>query len=170
MKKLAHDGMKSYQNKYDIVYRREASHPNEIWQADHTLLDIVVATGPNKKGRPWLTIIMDDYSRSIAGYYLSLKAPSSIQTALALYQAIKPKEKKQWAINGVPEKFYTDHGSDFVSKHMEQVAIDLRMNLLFSKVGVPRGRGKIERFFSLSIRCFYKSCLDIFLPANSSIC
>ena len=31
--------------------------------------------------------------------------------------------------------------------HMEQVAIDLKINLMFSKVGVPRGRGKIERFF-----------------------
>ncbi|MBC1211098.1 Mu transposase C-terminal domain-containing protein [Listeria booriae] len=165
LKKLAHDGMKSYQNKYDIVYRREASHPNEIWQADHTLLDIVVATGPNKQGRPWLTIIMDDYSRSIAGYYLSLKAPSSIQTALALYQAIKPKEKKQWAINGIPEKFYTDHGSDFVSKHMEQVAIDLKMNLLFSKVGVPRGRGKIERFF-LTVNQMLLQELPGYIPAG----
>ncbi|MBO8910639.1 DDE-type integrase/transposase/recombinase, partial [Staphylococcus aureus] len=40
-----------------------------------------------------------------------------------------------------------DHGSDFTSHHMEQVAIDLKINLMFSKVGVPRGRGKIERFF-----------------------
>lgn len=39
------------------------------------------------------------------------------------------------------------NGSDFTSHHMEQVAIDLKINLMFSKVGVPRGRGKIERFF-----------------------
>ena len=30
---------------------------------------------------------------------------------------------------------------------MEQVAIDLKIELVFSQVGVPRGRGKIERFF-----------------------
>ena len=30
---------------------------------------------------------------------------------------------------------------------MEQVSADIRMNLSFSRVGVPRGRGKIERFF-----------------------
>ncbi|EJV76018.1 hypothetical protein IG3_05327 [Bacillus cereus HuA2-1] len=30
---------------------------------------------------------------------------------------------------------------------MEQVAIDLKINLVFSAIGVPRGRGKIERFF-----------------------
>jgi putative transposase len=43
--------------------------------------------------------------------------------------------------------FYTDHGSDFTSQHMEQVAADLKMRLIFSKQGEPRGRGKIERFF-----------------------
>lgn len=30
---------------------------------------------------------------------------------------------------------------------MEQVAADLPMELIFSKVKVPRGRGKVERFF-----------------------
>ncbi|GAB5771777.1 hypothetical protein JMUB7517_27740 [Staphylococcus aureus] len=27
--------------------------------------------------RPWLTIIMDDYSRAIAGYFLRFDAPQS---------------------------------------------------------------------------------------------
>src|SRR5260221_7030094 len=30
---------------------------------------------------------------------------------------------------------------------MEQVAVDIRMELAFSEKGVPRGRGKVERFF-----------------------
>jgi putative transposase len=42
--------------------------------------------------------------------------------------------------------FYTDHGSDFTSQHMEQVAADLRMRLVFSLPGQPRGRGKVERY------------------------
>jgi putative transposase len=33
--------------------------------------------------RPWLTLIMDDYSRAIAGYALFLGAPTVLQTALA---------------------------------------------------------------------------------------
>ncbi len=33
--------------------------------------------------------------------------------------------------------------SDFTSKHMEQVAGDIRMELVFSEKGVPRGRGKV---------------------------
>src|SRR6266496_6397658 len=30
---------------------------------------------------------------------------------------------------------------------MEQVAVDLGIELIFSEKGIPRGRGKIERFF-----------------------
>ncbi len=32
---LAHEGTKGYQQAYDLIYRREARRPNEIWQADH---------------------------------------------------------------------------------------------------------------------------------------
>ncbi|MCH5584889.1 Mu transposase C-terminal domain-containing protein [Shimazuella sp. AN120528] len=147
LKKLAHEGKNEYQNSYDMVHRMEASRPNEIWQADHTLLDIVVYNENNMLERPWLTVIMDDYSRAVAGYFLSFQAPSAIQTSLALHQAIWQKRRKEWEICGIPEKFYTDHGSDFTSHHLEQVAVDLKINLVFSTVGVPRGRGKIERFF-----------------------
>ncbi len=147
LKKLAYEGKKEYQNKYDLVHRREASHPNEIWQADHTLLDINVLNEKGKPERPWLTIILDDYSRAVAGYYLTFQSPSAINTSLVLHQAIWKKGNRHWPICGIPEKFYTDHGSDFTSRHLEQVAVDLKINLVFSTVGIPRGRGKIERFF-----------------------
>jgi transposase InsO family protein len=53
----------------------------------------------------------------------------------------------RWRICGIPEVFYTDHGSDFTSLHLEQVCADLKMQLIFSTVGMPRGRGRVERFF-----------------------
>jgi uncharacterized NAD-dependent epimerase/dehydratase family protein len=34
---LAHEGSKRYKEVFDLVHRREAGKPNEIWQADHTL-------------------------------------------------------------------------------------------------------------------------------------
>jgi putative transposase len=83
----------------------------------------------------------------VAGYALSLHAPSSIQTALALRQAIWHKGDAHWSVCGIPETFYTDHGSDFTSQHLEQVAADLQMALVFSIAGKPRGRGKVEPIF-----------------------
>ncbi len=144
---LAHAGSKTYRTTFDLLYRREAEHPNDIWQADHTLLDLWVQQDGGPPARPWLTVIMDDYSRAIAGFGVSFHAPSAIQTALVLRQAIWRKLLPQWHICGIPTTFYTDHGSDFTSHHLEQVSADLKMGLVFSEVGMPRGRGRIERFF-----------------------
>lgn len=144
---LAHHGAKAYGERYDLVHRHEAKAPNAIWQADHTELDILVKDEQGNSRRPWLTIILDDYSRAVAGYMLSFSAPSAAQTALALRQAIWRKSNPGWHVCGIPEILYTDHGSDFTSRHIEQVTADLKIQLIFSAIGQPQGRGKIERFF-----------------------
>jgi putative transposase len=152
---LAHEGTKAYGENFDLLYRREADAPNAVWQADHTQLDIFVDDGGQGR-KPWLTVILDDYSRAVAGYAVSFSAPSAHQTALALRQAIWRKGRPDWSVCGIPGILYTDHGSDFTSRHIEQVAADLKFQLVFSTVGQPRGRGKIERFF--------KSVSQVLLP------
>src|SRR5262245_42317545 len=122
---LAHQGSKAYRTTYDLLYRHEAEKPNELWQADHTQLDIWVREPNGALVRPWLTVVMYDYSRAIAGFRLSFDAPSSIQTALTLRQAIWRKAQPQWKIMGIPATFYSDNGSDFTSQHLEQVSADL---------------------------------------------
>jgi putative transposase len=66
---------------------------------------------------------------------------------LVLRQAIWRKPLPQWHICGIPATFYTDHGSDFTSQHLEQVSAELKLGLVFSEAGMPQGRGRIERFF-----------------------
>jgi putative transposase len=144
---LAHEGTKAYSEAFDLVHRHEATAPNTVWQADHTELDVWLKDGRGQPEKPWLTIILDDYSRAVVGYAIFFGAPSAIQTALALRQAIWRKGRPGWQVCGIPEIFYTDHGSDFTSHHLEQVAADLKIRLVNSRVGRPRGRGKIERFF-----------------------
>ena len=105
------EGSKRYAEVFELIYRRQAARPNEIWQADHTLLDLWVVTPSGKPGRPWLAVIEDDHSRAIAGYAVNLDAPSALQTALALRQAIWRKSEPGWHVCGIPDAFYTDHGS-----------------------------------------------------------
>jgi len=144
---LAHRGNKAYSEGFDLVHRREALKPNSIWQVDHAQLDIKLLREDGSVGKPWLTIVIDDYSRAVAGYYLGFEAPSSLRTSLALRQGIWRKGDPHWQICGIPDVLYTDNGSDFRSKHLEQVAADLKMRLVFSTPGQPQGRGRIERFF-----------------------
>src|SRR6266700_3799518 len=144
---LAHEGAAAYREEFDLIFRREATHSNAMWQADHSPLDIWLLDEHGKAAKPWLTVIEDDYSRAIASFRLTFAEPTALTTALALRQAIWRKDDPSFQICGIPSVFYTDHGSDFTSKHMEQVAVDLGIELIFSEKGVPRGRGKIERFF-----------------------
>ncbi|WP_427131260.1 helix-turn-helix domain-containing protein [Pseudarthrobacter sp. S9] len=64
MRTLAQQGTAVYRDTYELAWRHRAERPNMIWQADHTELDILVLDANLKPGRPWLTTIMDDYSRA----------------------------------------------------------------------------------------------------------
>src|SRR6266853_6618465 len=140
---LAQDGPAAFRDRYELIYRHRAEGPNALWQADHTLLDILVLDANGEAVRPWLTIIIDDYSRAVAGYTIFLEAPTTLQTALALRQAMWSKQHATWPVCGIPDVLYVDHGSDFTSTHLDQVAASLRFRIIYSAVARPQGRGKI---------------------------
>ncbi len=165
---LAHEGTKAYSETFELVHRREADRPNAIWQADHSPLDIFLLRPDGEPAKPWLTIVLDDYSRAVAGYFLSFDSPSTLHTSLALRQAIWRKDDPRWHICGTPDVLYTDHGSDFTSKHLEQVSADLKIRLVFSIPGKPRGRGRIERFFS-AVNEMFLCELDGYAPVGGAV-
>ncbi len=165
---LAHQGSKAYSETFELIHRREADGPNAIWQADHTPLDILLVRSDTQVAKPWLTVIIDDYSRAVAGYFLSFEDPSVLHTSLALRQAIWRKEDSRWIVCGIPDVLYTDNGSDFTSSHLEQVGADLKIRLIFSLPGKPRGRGRIERFFS-TVNEMFLCELDGYAPAGGAV-
>lgn len=144
---LAEGGDAAYRDKFELVYRRETSAPNEQWQMDHTLLDSMVLDDRQRPARPWLTTVLDDFSRAVVGYALGFAAPTAERSALAFHQAVSRKRNPAWVTSGLPDVLYSDHGSDFTSDRIGQVCLDLHVQLIHSRVGVPQGRGKIERFY-----------------------
>ncbi len=121
LRTLALDGDAAYRNRFELVYRRAAAKPNEQWQADHTLLDLQILHGRGHPARPWLTLILDDFSRAVPGYTTFLGAPTAERTALALHQAITRKTNPAWPLQGLPDVLYSDHGSDFTNGRLERV-------------------------------------------------
>ncbi len=144
---LAQEGAAAFRDRYELIHRHRAALPNSIWQADHTLLDLLILDEGGKAARPWLTTVLDDHSRAIAGYMVFLGAPSALNTCLALRQAIWRKPHIGWPVCGIPDMLYVDHGSDFTSRHLDQVAASLHFQIVYSAVARPQGRGKIERLF-----------------------
>ena len=138
---LAHHDPDFYRDNFELVMRREAAHANDVWQADHTQMDVMELDGSARPARPWLTAILDDQSRVVAGYTVFLGAPTALQTALALRQAIWRKADPEWAVCGLPATLYSDHGGDFTSAHMTRVCADLKVQLIHSTPGKPRLTG-----------------------------
>ena len=110
-------------------------YSNHVWQCDHTRADVLLV---DKYGellaRPWLTTVIDTYSRCIVGINLGFDAPSSQVVALALRHAILPKHysaeynlHQEWGTYGLPQHFYTDGGKDFRSNHLNQIGVQLGM-------------------------------------------
>ena len=118
--------------------------------------------------RPWLTTIIDDYSRAICGYYLSFETPCTINIALSLKQAIWRKSNPRWQVCGIPSTLYSDNGKDFTSKHIEQVAADLKIQLKHSTPDKPQGKGRIERFFQ-TVNQLLLMDLSGYSPSNTAL-
>lgn len=125
---LALEGPASYRDRHELVFRHRAERPNALWQVDHTELDILIKDPSGRPSRPWLTTVMDDYSRAICGYMVFEGAPSAMNTALALRQAIWPKSDPAWPMCGISDVLYVDHGSDFTSHHLEYTATSVSSN------------------------------------------
>jgi putative transposase len=108
-------------------------YSNHVWQCDHTRADVLLVDQDGQLlSRPWLTTVIDTYSRCIIGINLGYDAPSSQIVALALRHAILPKQYGseyklhcEWGTYGKPEHFYTDGGKDFRSNHLQQIGVQL---------------------------------------------
>lgn len=119
----------------------------ELWVADF-LHGPKVRVGRQMK-KTYLLCILDDATRYVvfAAFFLSENTGVLID---GLSMAIRRF--------GIPEKFYTDNGSAFRSKHLALVAARLGMHLPHTPAYRPQGRGKVERFF----RTFRDQCLSVF--------
>lgn len=60
--------------RYSVYRRWEPRDRNEVWETDHAMLDIEILPPRGVRlVRPWITEIIDGYSRVIMGWVLSLQ-------------------------------------------------------------------------------------------------
>lgn len=137
---------------------------NQVWQCDHTMVDVLLVDRSGEMlGRPWLTTVVDTYSRCIMGMHLGFDTPSAAVVCLALRHAILPKKysssyevKQNWGTYGIPQYLYTDGAKDFRSQHLEQVANELGIVLCLRRK--PSDGGIVERPFGTLNSQFFCTC------------
>lgn len=126
-------------------------------EADHTPLDINVLSDETGTllGRPTLTVLIDHYSRMVTGYQISFEEPSYASSALAISNAILPKQELldyygvegEWPAHGVMESMVADNGAEFWSGNLDMAVGEIGSVLQFAPVRSPNYKGVVERFF-----------------------
>lgn len=132
----------------------EITHSNQIWQIDHTKLDILLIDEEDKRviGRPYITLVMDSHSGCVTGFYLGFESAGSHEVGLALRHAIlqkhyerKYKLQETWQIYGIPEYIVTDRAKEFKSAHLKEVS--LKLGFIRRLRAFPQAGGLIESIF-----------------------
>jgi hypothetical protein len=128
----------------------EATYANEIWEIDHTPLDIACILSseqPDEIVTVHATACVDAYSGLPVAVFLSSQTPNAFTTSLVLRMAIQPKVIAGVRVGGLPMSLRPDHGKDFMSTHVAKVAAALPILLDPAAQYHPDGKPHVERFF-----------------------
>jgi len=133
----------------------QVNYPLDVVQIDHTLVDIIIVDPIERLpiGRPYVTFAIDVYSRCIAGFILSLEAPSAVSVGLCLTHIAMDKApwlamleiNSSWPIFGKPNIIHVDNGSDFHSNALSRGCLQHGIKIEYRPIGKPHYGGIIER-------------------------
>jgi|SRR5579859_187267 len=150
-------GKKVAREQYDPVLGAadEARWPLQRYQIDHTVADLFVVDEENHLSiaRPILTLVIDEFSRCVAGFHLSLRAPSTATVARAITHALMPKDEycrrmkleSDWPICGIPDLLLSDNAAEFDSAGAQLGCKQYGFIGQFRPLGRPNFGGHIER-------------------------
>lgn len=100
----------------ELTTQRHGDRPFEIVHVDHTELDVELVcsrTGRNL-GRPWLTLLVDAFSRRILAVYITFDPPSYRSCMMALRICVLRHGR-------LPQTIVTDGGKEFASVYFQSL-------------------------------------------------
>jgi len=131
-----------------------ADFPLAVVQIDHTELDVILVDDVDREpiGRPWITLAIDVFSRTVPGFYVSLDPPGNMSVGLCVAHAILPKDKWlskhnidiPWPSYGVMNKIHADNAGEFHSKTLKRACKEYGIDLEWRPVKKPRYGAHIE--------------------------
>ncbi|NJL77687.1 MAG: DDE-type integrase/transposase/recombinase [Richelia sp. RM2_1_2] len=127
----------------EITTPRHGDRPFEIVHIDHTQLDIEIIcsrTGKNL-GRPWVTAMIDGYSRRILAVYITFDPPSYRSCMMVLRICVK-------RFGRFPETIIVDNGKEFKSIYFDTLLARFETTKMHRPPDMPRFSSIVERWFS----------------------
>jgi putative transposase len=151
-------GLKKAREKLGPVNISTLRHewPMEVLQMDHTPVDVIVVDNERRLpiGRPWLTLAIDVSTRMVAGFHVSLWAPSALSVSLTLSHAVLGKtewladrelQNLDWPVAGLPRTIHVDNAKEFHSEALVRGCQEYGIQLDHRPRGKPQYGGHIER-------------------------
>lgn len=143
----------------------KVDYPLDVVQIDHTLVDVIIVDPIERLpiGRPYVTFAIDIYSRCIAGFTLSLEAPSAVSVGLCLTHIAMDKAHwlkmleidALWPIYGKPNIIHVDNGEDFHSNALTRGCLQHGIKIEYRPIGKPHYGGIIERVIGTMMKLIH---------------
>lgn len=149
MKTMLFENSREHFIKWGLVPRIERSFSNDEWQMDFSELDFwCLDTASGKLFKPYLSAVIDCYSRIILKVVAHRQCPAEEDSLYTLREAILPKNSPSDPFYGIPVTLCTDNGSIY-TKSAAFMDCLLRLNITHRDIppNSPASNGKIERWF-----------------------
>ncbi|MEQ2528859.1 TnsA endonuclease N-terminal domain-containing protein [Bacillaceae bacterium CLA-AA-H227] len=145
---LKRKGRRSAYKYEEFYFELESTTPRhgdrvfEIAHIDHTELDIELVVGKDCY-RPWLTIMVDAYSRRILAFYLTFEEPSYRSCMMVLRECVKNH-------NRLPNNIVVDGGKEFNSEYFETLLAMCGVHKKSRPPAKARFGNVVERIFGIA--------------------
>lgn len=134
-----------------------ARTPLSLVQIDHTLLDIMLVDEQARKPfkRPWITVLIDVFSRVVLGFYISFDAPGAYSVGRAIAHGVLRKDKFlkriglsdiDWPVWGRMTTLMCDNAQEFKGNVLTEACAHYQITLKWRPPGKPEKGGHIERY------------------------
>lgn len=153
-------GLKEANNRFKACGTGLVAHrPLLLGAMDHTRADFFVVVdvdGWRLLGRPWLTVLIDVYSRCVVGWVLSFEPPSLYSITECIKRANRPKiqmlsgvaaNAQLVDIYGKLDEIVVDNGWEFIGTSFESAMTDVGTSIRWAPVKSPTYKAIVERFF-----------------------
>jgi len=121
---------------------RHGSRPFEVAHIDHTELDIQIRSSSTGEllGKPWVTFMMDAYSRRLLAVYLTFDPPSYRSVMMVLRICVQRFER-------LPQSVVVDGGREFQSVYFDSLLARYRCTKKTRPWAKPHFGSVCERLF-----------------------
>lgn len=150
----------------------QALGPGSRYEIDATILDIYCVSDYDLNrvlGRPVLYILIDVFTRMVAGFYIGFKSPSYNTVISALINSALSKEESLkeigetdpslWPVSGLPEILLADKGGEFFGKQSNNLLDIFAVHTENAPAYRADARGIGERYFDI-IQSGFKNIAD----------